>query len=253
MRNIVLRIRFDGTAYHGWQRQKNALTVQQVMEDTAQIICGQDLVSMTGCSRTDAFVHANDYYCNFKTDCKIPHNRLSAAFNSLLPRDIAVLEGFDAKDDFSTRFNCIGKEYVYKILNTRVHDPFMQNRAWHIPVQLDMEALKEGAKYFVGRHDFSSFMAIGSSIKTTVRNVKYVHVENINHHISICVYADGFLYNMVRIICGTLVYVAKGKIACQDIEGIIASCNRENAGPTAPPQGLYLNKVDYDFGGIKIV
>lgn len=244
IRNIVLKVAFDGTRYHGWQRQANGITIQQVLEDGLGKILKQKIV-LTGCSRTDAGVHANEYWCNCKADSTIPCDKLPFAINNEIDKDIAVLQAFDAPMDFNTRFSCKGKEYFYQIWTGTHKNPFYANRAWHYPRFLDVEKMTVAAEYMVGKRDFSSFMAAGSSAKTTVRHVEYVTVRRDNELISIRTYADGYLYNMVRILCGTLVYVGNGKIDTQQIPQILESRQRSLAGPTAPPQGLYLNRVDY--------
>jgi tRNA pseudouridine38-40 synthase len=244
-RNIVLKITFDGTRYHGWQRQTEGIsTVQQVLEDGLGEIL-KHRVTLTGCSRTDAGVHANEYCCNFKTDSRIPCDKLPFALNTKTPATISVLAAYEAPLEFSTRFSCKGKEYLYQIWTHAHKNPFYANRAWHYHSHLDMEKMQKAAEYMIGKQDFSSFMAAGSSIKSPVRNLMSVFIEQEKELISIRTYADGYLYNMVRIICGTLVYVGNGKLSPEQVPQILAGRQRALAGPTAPPQGLYLNRVDY--------
>lgn len=243
-RNIRLTLRYDGAGYHGWQRQNNAVTIQQVVEEAVGKICGL-FGEVSGCSRTDAGVHAEEFVCNFHSDTTIPTDHIPAALNSALPPDIAALSAREMDEGFHARFDCTAKEYVYRILNTKIRDPFWEKRAWHYPYAVGIERMREGAQFLVGEHDFSAFMAAGGTAKTTVRRVKYCDVVRNGDLIELRICADGFLYNMVRIITGTLLYVGQGKILPGDILDILKAGKREQAGPTAPPDGLYLARVDY--------
>lgn len=248
MKNIALKIMYDGTAYHGWQFQKNAVTVQERMEKVISELTGED-ISVTGSSRTDSGVHALEYVLNFKSDTKIPLEKLPYALNHLLRDDsITVISAQVAGDDFNARFSSSGKRYVYKIWNSNIRNPFTSKYTWFFPMKLDIKKMEKAAKHFVGTHDFSAFMAAGGSQKTTVRTIRDIAViksPEWEEQIEIEVEADAFLYNMVRIIAGTLTDVGLGKIDPDDIPKIIRSCDRKMAGLTAPPEGLFLKKVFY--------
>lgn len=245
LKNIAMRIKYDGTNYHGWQFQDNAITVQSTIEDALSKTFGST-VKVTGCSRTDSGVHALDYILNFKTNTAIPTGKLPYALNYRLPSDITATQAWEADDDFNARFSTHGKRYIYQIWNSVFKDPFLCRYSWHYPYNLCFEDMQKAAEYFVGRHDFAGFMASGGQQTTTVRNVRVCTAEkdaNRPELITVTVEADAFLYNMVRIIVGTLVNVGCGKIAAEDIPGIIESADRKRGGITAPPQGLFLKKV----------
>lgn len=244
MRNIVISLAFDGRKYHGWQRQNNAVTVQETLEATVGIIMGEYCL-VHGCSRTDAGVHANCFVASFKTNCSIPVSRIPIALNSRLPCDITVFSAKEENENFHARFSCVGKEYVYKILNTPYRDPFLQGLCLHYPHTFDIKRAEEGARYLVGEHDFAAFMAQGSPVSSTVRKINYLKIDKQNDLITLRIHGNGFLYNMVRIITGTLLYVSEGKIEPYTVSEIIDSKERAKAGPTVIPCGLYLNRVDY--------
>ena len=246
MRNIAIRLRYDGSEYHGWQVQKNDVSVAETLERALGKVCGH-AVKLTGCGRTDAGVHALSYCANFKTESSIPAERLPLAVNSRLPGDIAVLRAIDAPEDFNAIGSCIKKEYVYKIMNTRIRDPFLQRRVCFYPAPLDFERLAAAGAAFEGTHDFAAVRSVGTETKTTVRTVHWCRAERQGELITIAVCADGFLYNMVRIMVGTLLRVQQGKFTPQDIPGILRARDRKAAGPTAPACGLYLNRVFYDL------
>ena len=245
MRNIALRLRYDGTAYHGWQVQKNDVTVAETVENAIFKLTGER-VRVTGCGRTDAGVHALRYCANFKTECSIPTKKLPLALNSRLPEDIACVAATEAAEDFNAILSCVKKEYTYRIINTRIPDPFERKRAWFYPAALDADIMKRAAAEFVGTHDFAAVRSVGTETKTTVRTVYWCEVEKRGELIEVRVCADGFLYNMVRAIVGTLVYCSEGKLKAEDIPGLLDTRDRRLTGPTAPPQGLYLSRVWYD-------
>lgn len=247
MRNLVLTVAFEGTAYHGWQVQKNAATVQETLQDAlARVLCRRP--PLTGCSRTDAGVHARQYVCNFPTENEIPCASLVRALNSLLPEDIAVLGCAEAPPSFHARYSAVGKEYLYRVDNGPVRDPFLRRIACFYPRPIDEDRLRRVAAAFVGRHDFRAFRAAGGKDGETVRTVTSFSVAREGNLVLFAVAADGFLYNMVRIMAGTLLAVAEGKIAEDALPGIIESGRRSAAGPTAPARGLTLNRVFYhDF------
>lgn len=244
MRNLLLTIQFDGSAYHGWQVQQNAVTVQQTLQDALQQIC-RNRDNIVGCSRTDAGVHANMYCCNMRTESLIECDKLVNALNALLPRDIAALSCKEVDFDFHARYDCKSKEYIYKIWNSPNKSPFLYGYSVHHKYRLDEAFLDKQAKDFIGTYDFSSFCAAGSSVEDTVRTVMNASVEREGDMIIFRVEADGFLYNMVRIMVGTLLDISKGKIPQDSIKQIISAKNRFAAGQTAPAHGLYLNKIHY--------
>ncbi|MBR5613753.1 MAG: tRNA pseudouridine(38-40) synthase TruA [Clostridia bacterium] len=249
MRNIAVKIMYDGSRYHGWQYQKNAVTVQERIETVLSELTRQN-VSVCGCSRTDAGVHALEYVFNFKSDTKIPVDKLPYAINTHLGEDsIAAVAASEVCEDFSARFSSKGKRYVYKIWNSNIENPFTSNYSWFVPYKLDIEKMTKAAPLFSGVHDFSAFMAAGGSQKTTIRTIRDCKVSKSlewKEQIEIEVEADAFLYNMVRIISGTLAEVGMGRIRVEDIPEIIKSCDRRSAGMTAPPEGLFLKKVFFE-------
>lgn len=246
MRNILLSLCYDGTNYHGWQVQKNALTVQEVFQGAMFRLLGEN-VDVKGCSRTDAGVHANMYCVSAKIDSNIPCERLRMAINRFLPSDIAVTSAVDVPMDFHARYSCTGKEYVYKIWNAPIRNPFWRGRAFHYWYPLDVEKLNLAARNFIGTHDFTSFCTIDKrNPENMVRTVRAFLVERKETLVEIRVTADGFLYNMVRIMVGTLLHVAMGRIKPHEISSIILARDRAKAGPTAVAHGLYLNRVFYD-------
>lgn len=245
MRNITLVLSYLGTRYHGWQAQKTVITVSETLERAAAAIVGHP-VKMTGCGRTDAGVHAKKYVANFRTDSRIPCDRLPYALNTHLPEDIVVFEAYEVSEDFNAISSCIKKEYTYLIYNSRIRDPFYVNRAWFCPNHLDEGVMQAAADGFVGTHDFAAVRSMGTEVKTTVRTVHYYAVRRAGQIIELRVCANGFLYNMARAMAGTLVYAAEGKLRPQDIGQILGSGDRAASGPTVPPGGLYLTKLWYD-------
>lgn len=243
-RNLLLTLQYDGTSYHGWQIQKNALTVQEVFQTALYKILGET-PDIKGCSRTDTGVHANMFCVSVKTVCPIDCYRLTGALNALLPHDISVFSCREVNDEFHARYSCISKRYVYNIYNHPSRNPFWDRYALHYPKYLDENLLNEQAQYYVGTHDFAALCGSKSDIEDTVRTVKYANVYRNGDMIQFVVEADGFLYNMVRIMVGTLLRIAQGKIQPDTIPDILQSGNRKNAGHTAPPHGLFLDKVNY--------
>ena len=245
MRNIALRLRYDGSRYHGWQVQKGDITVAQTLEEALGKVCGHP-VKAIGCGRTDAGVHALRYCANFKTDCRIPVDRFPLAINSRLPGDIAVTMAAEAEDGFNAISSCIKKEYIYKILNSNIRDPFLERRVCFYPQGLDMGLMRAAAAAFEGTHDFRAVRSLGTETKTTVRTVHWCRAEKQGDLITISVCADGFLNNMCRAIVGTMVYASYGKLRPEEIPALLELGDRRLTGPTMPPQGLYLNRVWYD-------
>ena len=244
MRNIKLTIQYDGTAYHGWQTQKNAVTVQETLEKAITEVTGTK-PQLTGCSRTDAGVHAEHFVANFKSETKIPCDKIPMALNTYLPQDIVCMKAENEQQEFNARFSAKKKRYTYYIQNSRFPNVFKVNYSWHYPYKINIDDMRRAAAAFLGEHDFIGFAASGFTVKTTVRTIYSLDIEQLGELIKITVCGDGFLYNMVRIIAGTLVFAGCGKINPDDMQDIIASCDRTRAGITAPPQGLFLSEVYY--------
>lgn len=245
MKNIALRLRYDGSRYHGWQVQKNAITVAQTMEEALAKVCGER-VKLTGCGRTDAGVHALRYCANFHSDCTVPVDRMPLAVNSSLPDDIAVVDAVEVPDDFNAIGSCVKKEYVYKILNSRIPDPFLADRVCFYPQRLDISLMQAAARAFEGTHDFKAVRSEGTQTQTTVRTVYWCRAEKDGDLITVSICANGFLYNMCRAMVGTMVYASYGKLIPEEIPALLEKRDRRLTGPTMPPQGLYLNRVWYD-------
>ena len=245
MRNIALRLRYDGSRYHGWQVQKNDISVAQTLEEALSKVCGHP-VRVVGCGRTDAGVHALRYCANFKTDCRIPTDRIPLAVNARLPGDIAVVAAVDAPDNFNAISSCIKKEYIYKIHNSNIRDPFWEKRVCFYPQHLDIELMQRAAKAFEGTHDFMAVRSVGTETKTTVRTVHWCRAEKDGDMITVAICANGFLYNMCRAMVGTMVYASYGKLVPEEIPLLLEKRDRRLTGPTMPPQGLYLNRVWYE-------
>ncbi|MBQ3137105.1 MAG: tRNA pseudouridine(38-40) synthase TruA [Clostridia bacterium] len=243
-KNIKLLLSYDGTDYHGWQMQENAVTVQECVTKAAEKIFSQK-ISVNGCSRTDSGVHANEFCCNFRFDGERSEEKIILGMNSQLPDDIRVFGCEYVEPDFHARFDCKGKEYIYKVWNGKTGNPFMNRYSLFYPYELDDVLLDLQSKAFIGTHDFAAFCAAGSIVKDTVRTVKDFSVKREGDLVTFSVTGDGFLYNMVRIMVGTLIYINNGKIEKDTIPDIILSKDRVRAGITARPEGLYLNKVFY--------
>lgn len=245
LRNLLVTISYDGRQFHGWQIQQNAVTVQEVFQSALQKIIGNDF-DVKGCSRTDSGVHANMYCISVKTSHPILPQRLKAALNRWLPKSVAVLECIEKELDFHARYSCKSKEYIYKIWNSEVRNPFFDGYALHYRYPIDEKLLHTASQAFVGTHDFTSFCTLDSREKGDMtRTVKSFSVTRDKELVTMRVEADGFLYNMVRIMVGTLLRVQQGKINPDEIPAIIEKKDRKFAGPTAQPCGLYLNKVNY--------
>ena len=245
MRNIALKLMYVGTAYHGWQVQKNAVTVAETLEKAlSTVVCHP--VKCTGAGRTDAGVHAEVYIANFRTSSTIPCDRIPLAVNTRLPNDIVVVKATEVSEDFNAIGSCKQKEYTYRIYNNRLGNAFLVDRAWFYPKHLDETVMQRAADRFVGTHDFRAVRSVGTETKTTVRTVYYFDIRRDGDMIECRVSANGFLYNMVRAMVGTVVYAAEGKLDPEDIPAILDSGNRTLAGPTVPPGGLYMTKLWYD-------
>lgn len=239
----MFRISFEGSSFHGWQQQENAVTVQGELKSAFERLTGET-PNIIGCSRTDAGVHANEYFFNVRTESSVPVESFPVALMSAkLPGEIAVLSCKEVGYDFNARYDCIKKEYVYVIENTAVMSPFNYKRALNYKYPMDIERMNEACRHFIGEYDFSAFCASGAQVDSKIRTIYEAYVERIGDKVIFHVCGNGFLYNMVRIMAGTLLYVCSGKIKPQEIPDIISSGDRTRAGITAPPDGLYLNKV----------
>ena len=244
-RNIALKLMYVGTAYHGWQVQKNAVSVAETLEKAlSTVVCHP--VKCTGAGRTDAGVHAEVYIANFHTRSSIPTDRIPLAVNTRLPDDIVVVKATEVPEHFNAIGSCLRKEYTYRIYNSRLGNAFYVNRAWFYPKHLDESIMQRAADCFVGTHDFSAVRAVGTEVRSPVRTVHYFNITRTGDLIECRVCANGFLYNMVRAMVGTCVYAAEGKFAPEDVRAILESRNRTAAGPTVPPGGLYMTQLWYD-------
>ena len=246
MRNIKLVIEYDGKDFNGWQKQPTKLNIQGEIEKAIQRITGEE-VDLTASGRTDAGVHALGQVANFKTNSNIPIEKIPIALNSNLKKSIVIKSAEEVEERFHSRLNCKRKTYRYIINNSKYGTAIYRNLETHIPMKLDIQKMQEAVKYFEGEHDFKAFKASGTSSKSSVRTIYKAEVIDAgNERIYIELTGNGFLYNMVRIISGTLVEVGLGKIQPNEIQTIIQSKKRENAGKTLPPQGLYLVSVEYE-------
>lgn len=244
MKKLLITLSYDGTNYHGWQVQNNAVTVQQVFQDAVEKVTGLRS-PVAGCSRTDAGVHANMFCLSMETEMNIPETNMVKALNAALPGDIAVKSVRQVPDDFHARYSCKGKEYIYRIYNGQERSPFEERYSLHYRYPIDIDLLNSCCCFFSGTHDFVGFSSSGRSVTDTVRTIKKLGFEQDKDIITFKIEADGFLYNMVRIIVGTFLSVAQGKTMREELGDIIASGERNRAGITVPPQGLFLNRVFY--------
>ena len=246
MRNLKLILQYDGTMYHGFQIQPTVATIAGELNRVLTNLT-KSPVTVQGCSRTDAGVHAYRYCCNFMTEFPIPAERLPIVINNMLPDDIRAISCCEVSKDFNARFDTVSKTYRYVINTCPNPTVYTRNYEWQYKKTLDVDAMKKAAEYIVGEHDFKSFMTSGADVSSTVREVYSLEICKNDDIIEIYITADGYLYNMVRIITGTLVSVGEGKLAPESLPEIIDSKSREKAGPTAPPQGLYLYQIKYDL------
>lgn len=245
MRRIKLIVAYDGTEYSGWQIQPEAPTIEMCLDKAIHELTGEN-VHVTGASRTDAGVHAYGNVAVFDTESTIPGDRFTFALNRFLPDSIVIQDSWEVSSDFHPRHCNTRKTYEYRILNTAVPLPQKRNFTWHVTGSIDIEKMKEAAAYIVGEHDFKSFCCVRTQAESTVRTIYSLEVMQEGSEIIIRIKGNGFLYNMVRIIAGTLVEVGLGKIKPEEITGIIESKDRQKAGKTLPPYGLYLVEVNYN-------
>ncbi|MBU1083521.1 MAG: tRNA pseudouridine(38-40) synthase TruA [Candidatus Omnitrophota bacterium] len=244
MRNIKLTIAYDGTDYKGWQKQKNGPSVQQEIEKALKALFKKTF-KVQGASRTDSGVHAKGQAAHFVINQDIPVRNIPHALNRMLPQDIVVVAAEEESGEFHSRFDARSKIYRYHILNSDVPDPFQEKYSWRIPYRLNISLMQKEAKGFEGRHDFRSFQASDKKERTSVRNIFYVEIRKKGPSVIIEIEGDGFLYNMVRNIVGTLVDVGRGYLPAGSIKKILAKKDRTSAGPTAPAKGLFLMEVKY--------
>lgn len=247
MRNILLTLQFLGTAYHGWQVQKNAKSIQEEVQDAIEAVLGSR-GSLSGCSRTDTGVHANQYFCTLRTEHPMDCYRLMGALNATLPKDIGVIACKEVPEGFHPRYSAVGKEYQYLIDNGSGKNPFLRDRALPYHRKIDAAFLNRQAQDFVGTHDFTSFCANRVPVNENIRTVRKASVIREGDLVIFTVEADGFLYHMVRIMVGTLLWINEGKREEDSIPSILAAADRAAAGLTAPACGLYLNRVFYREG-----
>ena len=245
MRNLKFTMSYDGTDYHGFQIQKNEVTIEGTLKNAVYELTGE-MVDIIGCGRTDVGVHAVKYTFNFKTESSIPCDKFPIALNTVTPEDITILSCEEAEESFHSRFSAKNKTYRYIILNSKFKNPFMNRFAYYYKHKLNIGNMIIAKKYIEGTHDFKCFMAQGSVIRDTVHTVYSIDIKQEEEKIIIDVCGNGFLYNMVRIIVGTLIAVGNGKIQPEEVKNIIDGKNRENAGMTVPANGLYLKEVVYE-------
>lgn len=249
MRNVALFLKYEGTAYHGWQVQKSERTVAETLEIAATAVLGHP-VRMTGCGRTDAGVHAKAYVANFRTNARIPTDRIPYALNTHLPDDIAVTGALEVPERFNAIGSCVRKEYTYLIYNSHIRDPFYVHRAWLYPKHLDEAVMQRAGDQFVGTHDFSAVRSVGTDVKSTVRTVYYYQVARQGDLIFLRVCANGFLYNMARAMARDCGLCCRREITAGGDQRDFSAGRRTAAGPTVPPGGLYLTKLWYDDGEV---
>lgn len=244
MRNIKLTIEYDGKKFGGWQKQPNKLNIQGEIEKAIGEITGEK-IELNASGRTDARVHSLGQVANFKTNSKIEIEKFPIAINSKLKQSIRIIKAEEVEEGFHARYSCKGKKYRYIINNSKYGSAIYRDLEYHMPMNLNIEAMQKGIKYFEGEHDFKGFKASGTSSKSSVRTIYKAKVIKEGDRIIIELEGNGFLYNMVRIISGTIVDIGLGKIKPEEIPEIIESKDRNRAGKTLPPQGLYLVEVYY--------
>lgn len=244
MKNIKLTIEYDGSNYFGWQVQPEFSSIQEEIERAIKKLTKED-IDLIGAGRTDRGVHARGQVANFMTNSSIPPEKFSYAINKYLPQDISIVKSEEVDINFHSRYDAVGKEYRYLIYNNYTRSSLLRNYTYHVPYKLDLKKMDIAKDFFLGTHDFSAFMSTGSSVEDTVRTVYAVSLFLRDNIICFKVQGNGFLYNMVRIMVGTLIDIGSGKIEPESISSILESKDRKRAGHTAKPQGLYLEKVYY--------
>lgn len=244
MKNFQLLIAYRGTAYNGWQIQPNGLCIQELIQQAIFKLTGES-VNLIASGRTDAGVHALKQSAHFFTNSTIPPEKMPLALNTKLPADIRILDCYQRPEDFHSRYSAIGKTYLYKIIESKIGDPFAYDLMYQIPYVLNWKGIEKASQAFLGSHDFSAFMASGSAVKSTIRTIETVSFQHHDNQHKIIIKGNGFLYNMVRIMVGTLMKVSQLNLNEADLQEIILSKDRSLAGPTVPARGLYLKAVDY--------
>lgn len=245
MKRFKMIVAYDGTNYNGFARQPNGVTIQETLEEAISKIV-QHEVRTLGAGRTDQGVHAKGQCVIFDSETKVPAEKLAKAINSQLPLDISVKSVEEVSMDFQPRFGAKRKTYRYQLLNAQVRDPFLYKYSLQYPYKLDIELMQEAANEMVGKHDFACFCSAGSSVKDTVREIYSIQIKKHEELVTVDICGNGFLYNMVRIIIGTLLRVNEGKLSTGDIKKIINGKDRQKAGPTVPPQGLTMLEIIYE-------
>lgn len=244
MKNIKLLIEYDGTNYAGWQNQENAITIQEKLEYALKEVTGE-YIKLIGSGRTDAGVHALGQVANFITNASIPGDKYKYILNNVLPDDISIINSEEVDISFHSRYSAKKKRYKYVIHTRKMPSPIYRNYSYHYKRNLDLDKMKKASEYFIGTHDFSSFKGRKSVVKSNIRTIYEIKFQRVNDFIEITFKGDSFLKYMIRIIVGTLINVGIGKTTIDEIPYIINSKNRDKAGKTAPPQGLFLEKVYY--------
>jgi len=243
LKRVLIKISYDGTNYHGWQVQPNGITIQETLQNAIESVLGTR-IPITGCSRTDAGVHAKEFYCHLDCEDSIPESAFIRGLNSCLPNDIAVLEYKEVPNDFHARYNVLGKNYVYNFYYG-ITNPFLDRYSLRLEKTLDVEKIKYFCNTIIGEHDFCGFSSSGRTVEDTVRNVTECDIYRENNLLKFSITANGFLYNMVRIIAGTAVGISNGSIDKDIANEIFISKDRSLGGNTLSPKGLFLNKVFY--------
>ena len=247
LRHLALLTEYDGSSFFGWQIQKGQRTVQQVLRDALiQLTDERDGLVLTGCSRTDTGVHARGHVSDFKAHTRIPTVKFHLALNSVLPKDVSVLAACEVPDGFNARFAARGKVYTYRIWNAASRPAMERHRACHVPGSLDLDTMAQAMRLLTGRWDFRAFRDSGASSKTTIRTLTRIALCVQDPLITLTFEGDGFLYHMVRILAGTLLAVAQGRLQPEQVAGLLESGDRKQAGMTMPPEGLCLEKVIYE-------
>lgn len=245
MRNLKMIITFDGFKYKGWQKQKDTdLTIQGKIEAVLSKMTGED-IQLIGCGRTDSGVHAENYIANFHTKCALSTDTILDYLYEYLPEDIGIKAIEEVPERFHARYNVISKTYVYKINNNKYRDVFARKYTYHLAETLNLAEMKKASEVLIGSHDFQSFTNSRNSDKSTIRTINHINITEKNSHLVIEVNGNGFLWNMVRIIVGTLIEVGKGKLKAIDVEKILNEKKRWEAGPLAQAKGLFLRDVQY--------
>lgn len=255
MKHVRLLLEYDGTAYQGWQIQKRGLTIQEIIEENILRITGNQS-RVVAASRTDAGVHALGQVAAFRTESRLDVKTIKRALNAVLPEDIRVLDSSAVDDSFHPREDAVRKRYFYIIANQRISSAFLSRYTWIVPQALDLNSMSEASEALVGKHNFSAFMGTGSDIKDPVREIYSLNIERFEkvdfltsslkgNFMKISIEADGFLRHMVRNIVGTLVEIGRGRFSSESMLEILESRDRRRAGQTAPPQGLFLERIEY--------